>query len=155
MFYYLSQWLLKESAGTEWASRLSPLRLFTYITVRSAGAAITALLLSLWLGPKVIRALKKLKFGQDYADVAEQTGDIKARILSKKGTPTMGAIRRHHAAHHNMGIMMHCNMNLTFPLADWAMGTSDLRRGLLGHLFNGYENQVASLYAGMDLRKNF
>ena len=92
MFYYLSQWLLKESAGTEWASRLSPLRLFTYITVRSAGAAITALLLSLWLGPKVIRALKKLKFGQDYADVAEQTGDIKARILSKKGTPTMGGI---------------------------------------------------------------
>jgi hypothetical protein len=35
--------------------------------------------------------------------------------------------------------MMHCNMNLTFPVADWAMGTSDLERGLLGHLFNGYD----------------
>ena len=35
---------------------------------------------------------------------------------------------------------MHINMNLTFPLADWIMGTSDLNRGLLGHLFNGYDN---------------
>ena len=53
--------------------------------------------------------------------------------------PFVNTIRRHHAAHHNMGIMMHCNMNLTFPIADWAMNTSDLKRGLLGHLFNGYD----------------
>ena len=51
--------------------------------------------------------------------------------------PLINTIRRHHAAHHHMGIMMHCNMNLTFPVADWAMKTSDLNRGLLGHLFNG------------------
>ncbi|MEP7085473.1 MAG: fatty acid hydroxylase family protein, partial [Betaproteobacteria bacterium] len=50
-------------------------------------------------------------------------------------------IRRHHTAHHNMGIMMHCNMNLTFPVADWAMNTSDLQRGLFGHLFNGYSER--------------
>ncbi len=37
-----------------------------------------------------------------------------------------------------MGIMMKYNMNLTFPIADYIMGTSDLRRGLIGHLFNGY-----------------
>jgi hypothetical protein len=53
--------------------------------------------------------------------------------------PFVNTIRRHHSAHHNMGIMMHCNMNLTFPVADWAMKTSDLKRGLLGHLFNGYD----------------
>ncbi|ESH87648.1 fatty acid hydroxylase [Cupriavidus sp. HPC(L)] len=52
--------------------------------------------------------------------------------------PFINTIRRHHTAHHNQGIMMHYNMNLTFPIADWLMGTSDLRRGLLGHLFNGY-----------------
>ena len=92
MFYYLSQWLLKWSAGTEWASRLSPLRLFTYITVRSAGAAITALVLSWWLGPKVIRGLKQLKFGQEYVDIATTGGDFKTRILDKRGTPTMGGI---------------------------------------------------------------
>ncbi len=55
--------------------------------------------------------------------------------------PFVNTIRRHHAAHHNMGIMMHCNMNLTFPVADWAMNTSDLKRGLLGHLFNGYSDK--------------
>jgi hypothetical protein len=53
--------------------------------------------------------------------------------------PFINTIRRHHKAHHNMGIMMHVNMNLTFPIADWALGTSDLKRGLLGHLFNGYD----------------
>ena len=92
MIYYLSQWLLNLSEGTEWADRLSPLRLFRYITVRSAGAAITALLLSLWLGPRVIAWLKELKFGQEYRDRAEEAGDIKTRFLSKKGTPTMGGL---------------------------------------------------------------
>ncbi|MCT9071096.1 fatty acid hydroxylase family protein [Cupriavidus gilardii] len=55
-----------------------------------------------------------------------------------RNMPFINTIRRHHTAHHNQGIMMHYNMNLTFPIADWLMGTSDLRRGLLGHLFNGY-----------------
>ncbi len=78
--------------GTAWESRLSALRLFRYITVRSAGAAVTALVLSWWLGPKIIRWLKELKFGQDYADKAEEAGGLAARVLSKKGTPTMGGI---------------------------------------------------------------
>jgi phospho-N-acetylmuramoyl-pentapeptide-transferase len=92
MLYLLSQKLLEWSAGTVWAERLSALRLFRYITFRMAGAAITALLLSWWLGPKVIRWLKQLKFGQDYADKAEAAGGLGARVLSKKGTPTMGGI---------------------------------------------------------------
>jgi hypothetical protein len=36
--------------------------------------------------------------------------------------------------------MMETNMNLTFPIADWIFGTSDLDRGLFGHLFNGYDD---------------
>ena len=60
-----------------------------------------------------------------------------------RNVPLVNTIRRHHAAHHNLGIMMHKNMNLTFPLADWIMGTSDLKRGLLGTLFNGFnENHI-------------
>ena len=58
-----------------------------------------------------------------------------------RNMPFINTIRRHHTAHHNQGIMMHYNMNLTFPIADWFMGTSDLRRGLLGHLFNGYDER--------------
>ena len=92
MIYYLSQQLLEWSKGTPWAGHLSALRLFRYITVRSSGAAITALLLSWWLGPRIIHWLKQLKFGQDYADRAEEAGGLAARVLSKKGTPTMGGI---------------------------------------------------------------
>jgi len=56
-----------------------------------------------------------------------------------RNMPFVNTIRRHHTAHHNQGIMMHKNMNLTFPIADWVMGTSDLNRGLIGTLFNGYD----------------
>jgi phospho-N-acetylmuramoyl-pentapeptide-transferase len=92
MLFYLSQYLHEQMIGTEWADRFSFLRVFRYITFRSAGAAITALALSWWLGPSVIAWLKRLKFGQDYADKAEEAGGMVARVLDKKGTPTMGGI---------------------------------------------------------------
>jgi phospho-N-acetylmuramoyl-pentapeptide-transferase len=91
MLYYLSQWILERAHGSDWEGQLSFLRLFKYITVRSAGAAITSLLLSWWLGPKIIRWLKELKFGQEYADKAEEAG-LAAMRVNKKGTPTMGGI---------------------------------------------------------------
>src|SRR5207249_8930293 len=92
MLYYISQYLQQEAAGTAWADYLSPLRVLRYITFRSAGAAVTALLLSLWLGPKVIVWLTQLRFGQQYKDKAEENGTLATRLLSKKGTPTMGGI---------------------------------------------------------------
>lgn len=52
--------------------------------------------------------------------------------------PFVNTIRRHHTAHHNSKLMMEVNMNLTFPISDWLFGTSDLDRGLMGHIFNGY-----------------
>jgi hypothetical protein len=55
--------------------------------------------------------------------------------------PFVNTIRRHHKAHHDQSIMMERNMNLTFPVADWFFGTSDLKRGLLGHVFNGYSTK--------------
>ena len=92
MLYYLCQYLQQEAVDTAWADYLSPLRIFRYITFRSAGAAVTALLLSLWLGPKVIVWLAQLRFGQQYTDKAEEGGALATRLLSKKGTPTMGGI---------------------------------------------------------------
>lgn len=91
MLYYLSQKILKAVQGSDWESQLSFLRLFHYISVRCAGAAITSLILSWWLGPKIIRWLKELKFGQEYADKAEEAGLGGLRV-NKKGTPTMGGI---------------------------------------------------------------
>jgi phospho-N-acetylmuramoyl-pentapeptide-transferase len=92
MIYYLTQRLLEWAHDTAWQDTLSFLRVFRYITFRSAGAMVTALLLSWWFGPKVIAWLKHLKFGQDYVDKAEETGKFETRFLSKRGTPTMGGI---------------------------------------------------------------
>src|SRR5437667_6458493 len=92
MFYYLSQLILNKTVETSWAEPLSFLRMFRYSTFRSAGASVTALLLSWWLGPKIIGWLRRVKFGQDYVDKAEEAGGLTARLVSKKGTPTMGGI---------------------------------------------------------------
>jgi hypothetical protein len=53
--------------------------------------------------------------------------------------PLVNSIRRHHIAHHNRDIMMARNFNLTYPVADWFFGTSDLKCGLIKHIFNGYD----------------
>ncbi|MCC7273127.1 MAG: fatty acid hydroxylase family protein [Alphaproteobacteria bacterium] len=55
--------------------------------------------------------------------------------------PLVNSIRRHHIAHHNTAIMMEKNFNLTYPIADCLFGTSDLDRGVLGHVFNGYDRR--------------
>src|SRR3984957_7958199 len=108
MLYYLSQYLMEQSTGTAWESEVSALRLFRYITFRSAGAAVTALLLSLWFGPKVIAWLKELSFGQNYRDRAEVAGNLTGREPKKFGTPTMG------------GLLIVLTLNLTTLLwAQW------------------------------------
>jgi hypothetical protein len=66
-----------------------------------------------------------------------------------RNMPFVNTIRRHHTAHHNQSIMMERNMNLTFPIMDWVFGTSDLNRGFLGHLLNGY----SAAYVKTDLRR--
>jgi len=92
MLYYMAQWLQQAAEGTEWESALSPLRIFRYITFRGAGAAATALLLSLWLGPRFIAWLKKVNFRQEYQDKAEAGGVKREMPYSKKGVPTMGGL---------------------------------------------------------------
>lgn len=61
--------------------------------------------------------------------------------LFVRNVPFVNTIRRHHTAHHNQSLMMERNMNLTFPVMDWLFGTSDLDRGLVGHLLNGYDTR--------------
>lgn len=55
--------------------------------------------------------------------------------------PLVNTMRRNHMVHHTQALMTEYNMNLTFPFADWLLGTSDLQRGLWGTLFNGYGSQ--------------
>lgn len=37
--------------------------------------------------------------------------------------PGMAAMRRHHTQHHDQSLMSHKNFNITYPIADWVMGT--------------------------------
>lgn len=64
----------------------SPVNVFRYITFRTALAVITAMLLSLFIGPKIIEWLKKISFTQQIRDDGPQSH------LKKSGTPTMGGI---------------------------------------------------------------
>ncbi|MEE8522790.1 MAG: phospho-N-acetylmuramoyl-pentapeptide-transferase, partial [Thermoanaerobaculia bacterium] len=59
---------------------------FRYITFRAAGAVATALLISLLLGPWLIRALRRHQIGQNIREVGPESHQVKA------GTPTMGGL---------------------------------------------------------------
>ena len=37
--------------------------------------------------------------------------------------PGMAALRRHHTLHHDPSLMAHYHFNITYPIADWIMGT--------------------------------
>jgi len=59
---------------------------FRYITVRTAAAGITALVLSFLVGPRLIRFLERRQIGQEI-----RTDGPKAHYV-KKGTPSMGGL---------------------------------------------------------------
>ncbi len=67
-------------------SSLSFLRVFEYVTFRTALAAITALVMSLILGPRMIALLKEFQIGQHIREEGPRTHE------SKRGTPTMGGV---------------------------------------------------------------
>jgi phospho-N-acetylmuramoyl-pentapeptide-transferase len=62
--------------------------LFKYITFRAGGACLTALVVSFWFGPKLIRMLKKMqRQGQPI-----RLDGPERHLIEKKGTPTMGGV---------------------------------------------------------------
>lgn len=65
---------------------ISGFNVVSYISVRATMALLTALIVSLWIGPSVIRRLQLLKFGQ------EVRHDGPESHFSKRGTPTMGGV---------------------------------------------------------------
>ncbi|MCI5763238.1 phospho-N-acetylmuramoyl-pentapeptide-transferase [Actinobacillus porcinus] len=65
---------------------LSSFHVISYLTVRAVLSLMTALLLSLWIGPKMIKRLQIFKFGQ------EVRNDGPESHFQKRGTPTMGGI---------------------------------------------------------------
>lgn len=67
-------------------SSLSFFNIFRYITFRTAYATVTALLISLILGPIIIRKLKQRKIAEKVRAEGPTTH------LAKEGTPTMGGL---------------------------------------------------------------
>jgi phospho-N-acetylmuramoyl-pentapeptide-transferase len=75
MFVYFADWL---------KDLYSPFSVFQYLTLRAILGALTALVISLMIGPWMIRRLSHLQIGQQIRDDGPQTH------LAKAGTPTMG-----------------------------------------------------------------
>ena len=70
------------------AEDISIFNLFRYLTFRSGGAVLTALLVSFIMGGPVIRWLKKKqREGQPI-----RTDGPESHLITKKGTPTMGGV---------------------------------------------------------------
>jgi phospho-N-acetylmuramoyl-pentapeptide-transferase len=67
-------------------NQFSGFNVFKYITFRSAGAVLTALIVSFVFGKPMIAWLRRLKVGQHVRDDGPQSH------LSKQGTPTMGGL---------------------------------------------------------------
>jgi len=68
------------------ADAFTPFNVFRYITFRSGGALLTALLISFVLGPRVIRMLSARQNGGQPI----RTDGPESHLLTKRGTPTMG-----------------------------------------------------------------
>ncbi|HOX01185.1 MAG TPA: phospho-N-acetylmuramoyl-pentapeptide-transferase [Candidatus Paceibacterota bacterium] len=94
MLFYLTQYWLEQLGDSDWGERLSGLRVFRYITFRSAGAAVTALALSWWWGPRFLRTLIRLGAVQNYSDRAHLAAaqDGQSAPPARRGVPTMGGV---------------------------------------------------------------
>lgn len=87
LYYFLYQLIFRQfGSDSDSAYFYKVLNVIQYVTFRTALAAITALLISLLLGSRVIEKLAEMKFGQEIRE------ESPASHQEKKGTPTMGGV---------------------------------------------------------------
>jgi len=77
MLIWLADWLTQFESG---------FNVFSYLTLRAILSTLTALLIAILIGPKMIRYLQRMQIGQTVRDDGPQSH------LSKSGTPTMGGL---------------------------------------------------------------
>jgi phospho-N-acetylmuramoyl-pentapeptide-transferase len=77
VLYWLTQHL---------TAKVSGFNVFSYLTFRAILAALSALILSLLIGPRMIAGLRRFHIGQVVRDDGPQSH------FSKRGTPTMGGV---------------------------------------------------------------
>jgi phospho-N-acetylmuramoyl-pentapeptide-transferase len=92
--FWLQAFEAERAAGPDhwgWAHTWSFFNLFQYPTFRAASAGLTAFILTLIIGPRVIRKLISLKVGQPIRTAAE-VHKLAELHGGKVGTPTMGGV---------------------------------------------------------------
>ncbi|MFS1702023.1 phospho-N-acetylmuramoyl-pentapeptide-transferase [Aestuariibacter sp. GS-14] len=77
MLIWLADWLTQFETG---------FNVFSYLTMRAILSTLTALLIAILIGPKMIRWLQMMQIGQTVRNDGPQSH------LSKAGTPTMGGL---------------------------------------------------------------
>lgn len=77
MLIWLAEWLTQFETG---------FNVFSYLTLRAILSTLTALLIAIVIGPKMIRYLQRMQIGQTVRDDGPQSH------LTKSGTPTMGGL---------------------------------------------------------------
>ncbi|MBO6226829.1 MAG: phospho-N-acetylmuramoyl-pentapeptide-transferase, partial [Shewanella sp.] len=77
MLVYLAEYLTRFHTG---------FNVFSYVTFRAILGLLTALVFSLWFGPKLIERLQLLQIGQVVRNDGPESH------FSKRGTPTMGGL---------------------------------------------------------------
>src|SRR5437764_15100133 len=88
IYYILYEWLFKTLSATGGGESyfVKALNVFQYVTFRTAYGAVTALLISLVFGGRVIKYLRRLNVGQEIREEEPQAHH------DKRGTPTMGGV---------------------------------------------------------------
>jgi phospho-N-acetylmuramoyl-pentapeptide-transferase len=85
IYYVLYELLYNHFKEKDWYL-IKALNVFQYVTFRTAYASVTALLLSLIFGGKLIAALRRWNVGQQIREEGPQGH------MAKRGTPTMGGV---------------------------------------------------------------
>ncbi|MBA3632495.1 MAG: phospho-N-acetylmuramoyl-pentapeptide-transferase [Acidobacteria bacterium] len=86
LYYFLYQFIYQTYGRGGESIFYKGLNVIQYVTFRTAWATITALLVSLLFGSKVIRKLADLNIGQEIRE------ELSEEHHAKKGTPTMGGV---------------------------------------------------------------
>ena len=125
------------------ARRLSFFHVFQYLTLRGILAAMTALALALWIGPRMIGMLGRYQIGQRVRNDGPQTH------LQKAGTPTMGG-----------GLILVCMTFSTLLWADlnsrfiWILMFATLAFGIIG-FYDDYLKLVVGNSKGLAARYKY
>jgi len=121
----------------------TPFRVFQYSTFRTAMAGLTALLLSLLLGPWLIRRLREFQIGQHIRAEGPQSHQKKA------GTPTMGGLLI--CASIILPTLLWANLRTA---AVWVALASVLLYGSIG-LWDDYTKVARKRNLGLTVRQKF